>query len=370
MGPTRQSVRQTTEALAADGLIRFENNPRHRRAKLLRPTQAGRSTLELTNTAWVDQLALELAPSATRHAPRARYFNRPATETNRLSPGSTAGSSSTGTDESDLTGHEWLTIGSGHWGGGWWPPMTLNAGASSVRRRLRVNGIELSYLVDGVETGQPVVLVHGGSLDAGSWSTVIESLRDEYLTCAFDLRGHGSSDRPGDYGFELLAADVSGVVRELGLSDVILVGHSLGAGAAMLAAQRRPEWLAALVLEEPTVLRPGRTRPEPGPDPGPAPAGYDRAGFMATLVPQYYDPAPAWWDDLAVIDVPTLYLVGRTDHDQTKDDRAAAELIPDCRYVTVPVGHHIHRDAGDEYLKHLRRLLRVVSRRRNPGSAS
>ncbi|ASR37324.1 MarR family transcriptional regulator [Prauserella marina] len=45
MGLTRQSVRQTADALAGAGLIAFQPNPRHRRAKLLEPTARGRAAL-------------------------------------------------------------------------------------------------------------------------------------------------------------------------------------------------------------------------------------------------------------------------------------------------------------------------------------
>ncbi|MEU3274315.1 MarR family winged helix-turn-helix transcriptional regulator [Saccharomonospora sp. NPDC006951] len=45
MGLTRQSVRQTVEALVGAGLVSFHPNPRHRRAKLLEPTPRGRAAL-------------------------------------------------------------------------------------------------------------------------------------------------------------------------------------------------------------------------------------------------------------------------------------------------------------------------------------
>lgn len=47
MGLTRQSVQQTADGLAADGLIAWTENPHHRRAKLMSLTLAGRDALEL-----------------------------------------------------------------------------------------------------------------------------------------------------------------------------------------------------------------------------------------------------------------------------------------------------------------------------------
>lgn len=66
MGLRRQSVQQTADALVADGLVAFVDNPRHRRAKLLDPTDAGRRALTETERAhalWADALAAALDPS-------------------------------------------------------------------------------------------------------------------------------------------------------------------------------------------------------------------------------------------------------------------------------------------------------------------
>lgn len=66
MGLRRQSVQQTADALVADGLALFVENPRHRRAKLLEPTEDGRIALaevERAHAEWADALAAQLQPS-------------------------------------------------------------------------------------------------------------------------------------------------------------------------------------------------------------------------------------------------------------------------------------------------------------------
>jgi DNA-binding MarR family transcriptional regulator len=66
MGLRRQSVQQTADALVADGLALFVENPRHRRAKLLEPTVDGRRALaevERAHAEWADALAAQLQPS-------------------------------------------------------------------------------------------------------------------------------------------------------------------------------------------------------------------------------------------------------------------------------------------------------------------
>jgi DNA-binding MarR family transcriptional regulator len=66
MGLRRQSVQQTADALVTDGHAVFVDNPRHRRAKLLDPTDTGRRALaevERAHAVWADALAAALGPS-------------------------------------------------------------------------------------------------------------------------------------------------------------------------------------------------------------------------------------------------------------------------------------------------------------------
>jgi non-heme chloroperoxidase len=80
--------------------------------------------------------------------------------------------------------------------------------------------------------GRPVVLIHGWPLSGESWSEQIPALRDAgYRVVAYDRRGFGRSDKPmGGYTYDTLAEDLQGVLEELELTDVTLVGFSMGGG--------------------------------------------------------------------------------------------------------------------------------------------
>ena len=70
-GLARQSVQRTADALARDGLIAFEDNPRHQRAKLLRLTPAGSRALrkiQASERVWADSLGAELGERDLRQA--------------------------------------------------------------------------------------------------------------------------------------------------------------------------------------------------------------------------------------------------------------------------------------------------------------
>ncbi len=79
--------------------------------------------------------------------------------------------------------------------------------------------------------GRPVVLVHGWPLARDSWSAQTSALTEAgYRVVAYDRRGFGGSD-PGDsYDYDALADDTANVIDDLELTDVTLVGFSMGGG--------------------------------------------------------------------------------------------------------------------------------------------
>jgi pimeloyl-ACP methyl ester carboxylesterase len=218
------------------------------------------------------------------------------------------------------------------------------------------NGISLGYRVDGDPRAQPMVLLHGGGHDRTTWDAVVADLRQDYRTYALDMRGYGESGRPGRYSFELMRDDVMAFVDELGLGQLVLAGHSMGGNVAWLVAEERPAWLSRLVIEDvapPRVGDPAPTIP-PRPD-SPLPFEYDA---LASVLAQLGDADPTWWDRLNLVAVPTLIVGGGAGShvDQTVLDEVAG-MVPDCRVVTLDVGHQIHRDALGDFLKAVRDFL-------------
>lgn len=111
--------------------------------------------------------------------------------------------------------------------------------------RVPVEGGELAALHWPADApGAPVaVLVHGITANAMCWAQVAGALAGEFEVVAPDLRGRAASaGLPGPYGLERHAADVAEVLRVLGADGdagaeaAVLVGHSMGAFVATLAA--------------------------------------------------------------------------------------------------------------------------------------
>jgi DNA-binding MarR family transcriptional regulator len=70
-GIARQAVQRVADLLVEEGLAAYEPNPRHRRAKLLRPTQRGRKTLRTIAVAqkkWADAIGGEVGVTKLRKA--------------------------------------------------------------------------------------------------------------------------------------------------------------------------------------------------------------------------------------------------------------------------------------------------------------
>lgn len=88
------------------------------------------------------------------------------------------------------------------------------------------------HVEDSGGSGRPVVLIHGWPLSAQAWEAQVGPLRGAgYRVIAYDRRGFGRSDKPEDgYGYDTLAADLAGLLDELNLRDVTLVGFSMGGG--------------------------------------------------------------------------------------------------------------------------------------------
>ncbi|NVO17501.1 MAG: MarR family transcriptional regulator [Rhodoplanes sp.] len=71
MGLTRQSVQRVVDAMAAENLVAFADNPHHRRAKLVALTERGRAAYDaaiLQHVGWSNALAETLAPDEIARA--------------------------------------------------------------------------------------------------------------------------------------------------------------------------------------------------------------------------------------------------------------------------------------------------------------
>ena len=104
-------------------------------------------------------------------------------------------------------------------------------------------------------TGPAVLLLHGLASTRRFWDLVVPHLAGLPVV-ALDQRGHGDSDRPdGPYDAETVVADALTALDALGLSRVVVVGHSWGAWTALRLAATAPSRALAVVAVDGGVAR-------------------------------------------------------------------------------------------------------------------
>ena len=94
--------------------------------------------------------------------------------------------------------------------------------------------IDLFYTDQGGQgdQGQPVVLIHGYPLNGASWEQQTAALLQAgYRVITYDRRGFGASSQPSvGYDFDTFADDLNALLERLDLTDVALIGFSMGGG--------------------------------------------------------------------------------------------------------------------------------------------
>jgi pimeloyl-ACP methyl ester carboxylesterase len=97
--------------------------------------------------------------------------------------------------------------------------------------------------------GEPLVLVHGLAYDRAGWGRFPDLLAEHFRVVLIDNRGVGESDAPpGPYTVSEMAADVVGVLDELGIDRTNLFGVSLGGYIAQELTLTHPGRVEKLVL--------------------------------------------------------------------------------------------------------------------------
>jgi non-heme chloroperoxidase len=94
------------------------------------------------------------------------------------------------------------------------------------------NGANVEIYYEDHGTGRPVVLIHGYPLNGHSWERQERALLHAgYRVIAYDRRGFGRSSKPSTgFDYDTFASDLKALVEHLDLTDVVLVGFSMGTG--------------------------------------------------------------------------------------------------------------------------------------------
>jgi esterase len=222
---------------------------------------------------------------------------------------------------------------------------------SIADRTILLADLSFHYRQAGEPMAPPLVLLHALGRDAHDWDGIVPALAEHYHVFALDQRGHGESARPDHYSFEAMRDDLKAFADTLSFDRFSLIGHSMGGTVAFLFAEMWPNHIERLVIEDtPPPFVSASIAGDPIPDEPPSPVPYDWR-LIKPIIGQLRSPDPAWWNNLPLITAPTLIIAGgATSHVPQEKLAEVAELIPDCRLVTIEgAGHSVHQNRPSEY---------------------
>src|SRR5262249_33809666 len=92
----------------------------------------------------------------------------------------------------------------------------------------KVDGHKVHYKSLG-EGKTALVLVHGWTCDLTVWRFQVPALEGKVHVLLIDLPGHGQSDKPKiEYTMDLFARAIDAVMKDAGVEEAVLAGHSMG----------------------------------------------------------------------------------------------------------------------------------------------
>lgn len=117
-------------------------------------------------------------------------------------------------------------------------------------RRVTVGDVSMHIRVGG--SGPPLVLLHGFPQHSLMWHTIAPELSKIRTVICPDQRGMGGTSIPndGDYRKTTMAADLAGLLDQLGHDVIDLFGYDLGAGVAAAFANKHPGRVNQLIAAE------------------------------------------------------------------------------------------------------------------------
>jgi pimeloyl-ACP methyl ester carboxylesterase len=97
-------------------------------------------------------------------------------------------------------------------------------------------------------SGEPLVLLHGGAVDARFFEHNIDAFAEHFRVITTDLWGHGrTADRDGPFSLESFATDVAELIERVAGGPAHVLGHSIGAAVALDLTMRRPKLIRKLI---------------------------------------------------------------------------------------------------------------------------
>jgi pimeloyl-ACP methyl ester carboxylesterase len=81
--------------------------------------------------------------------------------------------------------------------------------------------------------GKPIIILHGLFGSSDNWLTQAKLFAPHYRVFSVDQRNHGQSPHSDDFDYSSMVADLNEFIQDRGISDPVIIGHSMGGKTAM-----------------------------------------------------------------------------------------------------------------------------------------
>jgi molybdate transport system substrate-binding protein len=280
-------------------------------------------------------------------------------------------------------------------------PVAAALPTEGVDRFITVNGLRLHYLDWGNEGKPPFILLHGISRTAHTFDHVARRYQKDYHVIAIDMRGHGDSawDPNAQYLVEDYVKDIEGIVGQLQLRNLVMMGNSTGGRVVQVMAGLHPDLVSRIVVEDVGPERPAsiadgfaqRVQQERAEDTSwasedelfaqtkkqnPSVSDEILRAYVKSAVKRRADGRLVWkrdpqlskgfvvtelWRYIGKITCPTIYILGgKSTIVPVETQERLKKTIPGVEIVTVPdVGHYPDWEKPAETFAILDRFLGV-----------
>ncbi|WP_042345111.1 2-succinyl-6-hydroxy-2,4-cyclohexadiene-1-carboxylate synthase [Bacillus massiliigorillae] len=254
---------------------------------------------------------------------------------------------------------------------------------------------DISYHVEIVGQGEPLLLLHGFTGDYSTWKETIQSLSKRYMCIMPDIIGHGQTDHPNTkqrYAIEEVANDLRNILQTLKITKAHVLGYSMGGRLALTFAILHHEWVQTLILESASpglateVERLSRRQSDGALAERIIREGMAKfvdywqgiplfesqrllakdvrekiknqrltnseIGLANSLLGMGTGSQPSWWDDIDSITNPVLLVTGEFDEKYCRIANEMKQRIENCDWQVVKqVGHAIHVENPEKFGK-------------------
>jgi 3-oxoadipate enol-lactonase len=115
--------------------------------------------------------------------------------------------------------------------------------------QVKSNGIAINCRVEGPEAAPWLIWSNSLATNLDAWEGQAREFRSTFHVLRYDQRGHGATEAPaGRYSFEILIADVLGLMDALGISKAHFAGLSMGGATALGLAEQHPDRLDKVIV--------------------------------------------------------------------------------------------------------------------------